>query len=56
MAGISKEKKGYIATTGIDFEGLKGKPHCEPGDALPDGVTEATIKDLLANGDIQEAK
>ena len=52
----SSKKKQYIAKMGIDFEGLKGKPHCEPGDTIPDGVSEATIKDLLANGDIEEAK
>lgn len=52
---MAKDKK-YVAKVGIDFEGLKGKPHCEPGDPLPDGVKEETIKDLLECGDIKEAK
>lgn len=53
---MSKEKPKYIAKVGITFEGIKGKPHIEPGDPIPDGVKPETIKDLLEHGDIEEAK
>lgn len=54
MADVKKQQ--YVAVRGIDFEGLKGKPHCEPGDPIPDGVKADTLKDLLECGDIKEAK
>ena len=59
MGGMMEEKKTkskkYVATVGISFEGLKGKPRVEAGDPLPDGVPADVIKDLLENGDIKEA-
>ena len=48
--------KGYIAVHGIDFEGLKDKPHVEPGDPVPEGLDAKVIDDLLACRDIEEAK
>lgn len=50
------EKKTYIATVGLDFDGLKGKPRVEPGDPIPGGVKQDVIDDLLANGDIKESE
>lgn len=52
----SVEKKRYIAKVGINFDGLKDKPRVEPGQLIPNNVPEATIKDLLADGVIEEAK
>lgn len=56
MADELKKKKRYVALNGINFDGLKGKPRVEIGDAIPEGVTLDDIKDLLANGDIKESE
>lgn len=50
------EKKKYIANRTITFEALKGKPRVEPGEEIPSGVSDATIKDLLSDGTIEEVK
>lgn len=46
-------KKRYIAKAGMNLGDLKGK-RIEKGDVLPEGLKPATIKDLLAGGDIEE--
>lgn len=51
---MAKGKKQYVAVNGISFDGLKGKPRIEAGDFIPEEVNDATIKDLLASGDIRE--
>lgn len=50
------EKKKYVCVTGMDFEGLKGKPRVEAGQPIPDGLTDKQIKEYLAGGLIEEAK
>ena len=52
MASVKK----HIAKTGINFDGLKGKPRVEAGDPIPESVPEATIQDLLHDGAIEEMK
>lgn len=52
MAGVKK----YIAKVGINFEGLKPPVRVEAGDPIPVTVPDATIKDLLMDGAIEEAK
>jgi len=50
----SKPKK-YIATVGLDFDGLKDKPRVEAGEPVPDGVDAKEIAQLLTDGQIKEA-
>lgn len=49
------DKKRFICVTGMDFEGLKGKPRVEAGKPIPDGLTEKQIKEYLEAGLIKEA-
>lgn len=51
MAGVK-----YIAKTGINFDGLKGKPRVEVGKPIPEGVPEKEIAQLMASGAIEEVK
>lgn len=48
--------KRYIAKVGINFDGLKDKPRVEAGQQIPITVSDATIKDLLKDGIIEEVK
>lgn len=56
MPETKPKSKKYIATTGIDFDGLKPPVRVEKGEEVPVGVKPETIKDLLDNGDIKEAE
>ena len=48
-------KKKYICVTAMDFEGLKGSPHVEAGNSIPEGLTDKQIREYLAGGLIREA-
>lgn len=50
----SLEKKTYVATVGLNFDGLKDKPRVEAGELIPATVPEAEIKQLLADGAIAD--
>ncbi len=49
-----KKQRKYVAVNALDCEGLKGKPHIEPGETVPD-IDPKDIEALLASGDIKEA-
>lgn len=52
----STNVKKYIAKVGLDFDGLKGKPRVEKDEPVPANVPESEIKQLLADGMIEEVK
>lgn len=56
MVDELKKKQKYIALTGINFEALKPRVRIEKGDSIPASVPDATIKDLLSDGAIEEIK
>lgn len=58
MAGVkpTTEKPRYVATTGINFDGLKGKPRVEAGQVIPAEVSDKEIQELLASGVIKESE
>lgn len=50
MAGV---KRKYIAQTGINFDGRKGKRRFEAGEELPGDIDQAEIEDLIELGAIK---
>lgn len=57
MAELKKKK--YIAVNGLNLNCTDKNPagvRVEPGESVPDTVKVETLKDLLANGDIEEGE
>lgn len=50
------DKKKYVAQTGINFEGLKGKPRVEAGQHIPEGLKPEQIEALLDIKAIKEVE
>lgn len=49
-------KKQYLATVGMDFEGLKPKVRIEKDEPIPANITAKEIEDLLKAGLIRESE
>ena len=53
---MPKDKKEYVAVNDLDCEGLKGRPHVNPGEPIPAGIDPEDIRALLESGDIKESE